>query len=687
MGKDKRDLFALDIGTRNVVGIVYEAIKEGIKIRSFTKRDHQVRSMFDGQIHDINEVSEVVKDIKEDLEKRMNINLEQVAVAAAGRSLRTKKVHVEKERDGNKRISFDEVSTLELDGVQKAWRSLENDTIEDEDSEYHCVGHSVVKYFLDGHPILNLQNQRGSKVGAEIIATFLPQVVIDGLEGVMEEVGLKISSLTLEPIAAINLAIPREIRMLNLALIDIGAGTSDIAITSGGTIIAYKMVPLAGDEITEKICQELLVDFNTAEKIKLSSNKTKAEVSYKDVLGNNRKIKKSELMELITPPIEKITTSLAKAIKEINGTSPSAVFCIGGGSQLPTLDSKLASALDLSEERVTIKGEENWDKIKNLRKGLKGPQGVTPLGIALSSCAENDFGFFYVTVNGKLIRLFGRENLKVSDALMAAGYKMDSLLVRSGKGLKIKLNGEERYFPGNPGSPPVIKVNGEDGGLETFIKNNDEINIEEGKIGAPRRLKAKDLFLEVESKYFYLNGRKVSYPFEVFVNGEKVLPEKQIFDGNYVEIKLVNDVEGICRYLEVDLNDFDLWLNDKKLSKEDIVPEKAEIMTQGKNVKESVKDIENNLEKLTTNDIDSKNFSNNTLKVEVNGDMLEITKNKDPKFLDIFNYVDFDTSRKKGDLIIKVNGEAAEFTSPIQDGDSLELYWSEEGKKKLERRV
>ena len=249
-------------------------------------------------------------------------------------------------------------------------------------------------------------------------------------------------------------------------------------------------------------------------------------------------------MELIQAPLNTITDAIAENIKEINEGPPSAVFCIGGGSQLPTIEDKLAEKLQLDKERVTIKGDENWEKVKNLRKGLKGPQGVTPLGIALSSCEQKDFGFFYVTINDRLVRLFGKDQVKVADALIAAGYGTKKLIASTGKGLKITLNGKEKYFPGDIGFPATILVNGENAGLETTVKNNDDIYVEEAKQGTQRRLKAKELFYEIPKwDYFYLKDDKVNFPYEIKVNGKKVLPEKQIFDGSEVEIKPVKKVK------------------------------------------------------------------------------------------------------------------------------------------------
>ena len=56
--------------------------------------------------------------------------------------------------------------------------------------------------------------------------------------------------------------------MLNIALVDVGAGTTDISITKEGSIIAYGMIPMAGDCLTEAIARQCLIDFGTAEKVK-----------------------------------------------------------------------------------------------------------------------------------------------------------------------------------------------------------------------------------------------------------------------------------------------------------------------------------------------------------------------------------------------------------------------------------
>ena len=116
------------------------------------------------------------------------------------------------------------------------------------------MGYSTVKFFLNDEVFISLEGHKANKIGEDIIVTFLPEDVVDGLYAAVGQAGLSVANMTLEPIAAINVAIPENYRMLNIALVDVGAGTSDISITRDGSIIAYGMIPHAGDELTEVMC-------------------------------------------------------------------------------------------------------------------------------------------------------------------------------------------------------------------------------------------------------------------------------------------------------------------------------------------------------------------------------------------------------------------------------------------------
>ena len=260
-------VFGLDIGTRSVVGTVgYKSGNQFVVIAHRVK-EHDTRSMLDGQIHDIHRVGETIADVKAQLEEVVGRPLSEVCIAAAGRVLRTVTTHVEYPFTGDQEVRQEDIYGLISAGIEKAYQEF-IERNEEDDFKFYCVGYSVVRYYLNGYLMGNLEGHKARTIGLDLIATFLPDDVVDGLYKAVEIAGLSVSSLTLEPIAAIQLAIPERFRMLNIALLDVGAGTSDISITNDGCILAYGMIPIAGDVLTEVIARHCLVDFATAEQIK-----------------------------------------------------------------------------------------------------------------------------------------------------------------------------------------------------------------------------------------------------------------------------------------------------------------------------------------------------------------------------------------------------------------------------------
>ena len=84
--EENQDLiFALDIGTRTVVGVIFRQQEDKLVVEESEIIEHEQRSMLDGQIHNVSEVTAQVKEIKTRLEERMSIELNKVAIAAAGR--------------------------------------------------------------------------------------------------------------------------------------------------------------------------------------------------------------------------------------------------------------------------------------------------------------------------------------------------------------------------------------------------------------------------------------------------------------------------------------------------------------------------------------------------------------------------------------------------------------------------
>ena len=247
-------------------------------------------------------------------------------------------------------------------------------------------------------------------------------------------------NLTLEPIAAIQVAIPEMYRMLNIALVDVGAGTSDISVTRDGSIIAYGMIPIAGDSLTEVVAKHYLVDFTTAEQIKRDMG-VKDVIEYKDIMGLKQTITKEEVERVVSDVIENMTSQVAAKIKELNGDkSVSAVFVVGGGGRLPGYTQALAAKLELQNERVAVRGEEVMMGIEFLEEeARKDSLMVTPIGICLSFYEQSN-NFIFVYFNEQRVKIYDNSKAAVVDAAMQAEFASDGLFPKRGRELNFTVN-------------------------------------------------------------------------------------------------------------------------------------------------------------------------------------------------------------------------------------------------------
>lgn len=478
--QDNDLIFALDIGTRSIVGVVGRLTDGRFKVLAIETAEHSRRVMLDGQIDNIDEVAALARSVTERLERRLETRLERVCVAAAGRSLRTHKGTFAMELAGDGPITEAVIGQLEAGAVSAVEEALQED--DEERRQYFLVGYTVSQYRLDRYPMVNLLHHSGRQVEADVVATFLPGEVVESLYAAMRTAGLQVASMTLEPIAAMNAAIPADIRLLNLALVDIGAGTSDIALCRDGSVVGYTMVTLAGDEITEAIMQACLVDFQTAEQIKRALP-DQSELRYVNVLGLEETVTADAVYEIIRQPLERLAEAIAQQIVSLNGGAPSALFLAGGGSRLQGLRSKMAEQLGMEERRVAIAGSNYVKSAFSDELDLNNPEYATPLGIALSAAMGLLNDSYVVLLNGQPAKLFRSGVMTLQDILMMNGYVYSDMIGRSGKSLTVTLDGRHVTLRGEPATPAVLRLNGEDASIGTLVHAGDRIDFVPARSG------------------------------------------------------------------------------------------------------------------------------------------------------------------------------------------------------------
>ena len=477
-------VFALDIGTRSIIGMVGVVEEDRVKIIAIEQEEHPERAMINGQIENIEKVAALADKLKKRLEHKIHVKLKRVCVAAAGRALRTQRADFELELPGPQLIDDEIISRLEAGAISRAEEAFEAGNNADSSRRFYLVGYTVCQYYLDQYMISSLKDHRGQQVKVDLIATFLPSEVVESLYTTMNKIDLEVASITLEPIAAINATIPSNLRLLNLVMVDIGAGTSDIAACTGGSVTGYTMATVAGDEITETIMKEYLVDFKTAETIKMNLE-TEEELSFKDILGFEQTVKKEDLLLCIQETAGNLCKEISSKIIEVNGGPPSALFLAGGGSKLTGLKDEITKALQMESKRVAIAGNNFQTNAFSVDYDLNNPEYATPLGIVISSGLNLINDSFRVILNGRPAKLFRSGSFTALNLLMMNGYNFQDIMGRSGQNLIVSVNGRRKVFYGTASQPASLYINKKEGKLSGIIHAGDSIDFIPAVHGVP----------------------------------------------------------------------------------------------------------------------------------------------------------------------------------------------------------
>ena len=518
-----------------------------------------------------------------------------------------------------------------------------------------------------------------------------------------------------------NIAIPEQYRLLNICLVDVGAGTSDICITKDGSIVAYGMIPLAGDEITEKIAKNYLVDFNTAETIKIAaSNPENDMVTFNDIMGLEQKVSSSEIQAIADESIANMAKATADRIIELNGgKSVNAVFVVGGGGKMPSYVGHLAKDLSIAPERVAIRGKEVLTTVDfNIEGFEKDSLYVTPIGICTNYYTQKN-KFIFVNVNNERIKLYDNNKLTVFDAIMQIGYPNEKLFPRRGKEIEYMLNGKTRLVRGLPGEGAVITLNKEQASLNTPIEQNDVIYVEESTIGEAASMTLGQIEEFGSDITFDVNGKNIVCPRFAYVNGELKSEFYDIRNGDAVRIENFYTVGQLFTFLDLDCSKYDIMVNNMPADKMTKVYENFTVDFNEKSEQKDYNDAQ--YEDIDNEDVNSEDVKNNIKHSEertsgsdsdtdgnINADNNEsnnqrnnesdkesdnessiirditIIVNNAPVTLsgkshyilvDLFQFYDFDLSKPKGNIVILLNGETCEYTASINDGDVVKIYW------------
>lgn len=284
-------ILALDIGTEYVKAVIARP-GEGheLEIIGIGKAHQDPSNMYAGAIADIPGVVSVCERALNQAEKVAGTTSKLTVVGIAGELIKGNTSTVRyRRKSGNKPLSEQEMALI-IQRVQARAGERARKEIADEtnnpDVEVRLINSAIVSISIDGYKISNPIGFKGTDVVIQFYTAFAPLIHISAIEKVCAELSLDLLAVAVEPFAACRACLGDDLDSnFSGIVMDIGGGTTDIAVVDDGGVEGTKMFGIGGRSFTHQIAEALNVDFDTAEKYKLSlNNPTKIPADLRDTI-------------------------------------------------------------------------------------------------------------------------------------------------------------------------------------------------------------------------------------------------------------------------------------------------------------------------------------------------------------------------------------------------------------------
>ncbi|MBQ8992327.1 rod shape-determining protein [Candidatus Saccharibacteria bacterium] len=338
--KEDDVLLGLDIGTEYVKAVIARQSKTGLEIIGVGRARQAPNNMYSGAIADIPAVTRVCEKALAEAEEMAGVTCKRVTVGIAGELVKgnTSNVHYRR-KSGSKPLSEQEMDLI-IQRVQEQFGEQARKEVALEtnnpDVEVRLINSAIVSLSIDGYKISNPIGFKGSDIAIQFYTAFAPLVHISAIEKVCAELNLELLAVAVEPFAVCRACLGDDLDSnLSSVVMDIGGGTTDIAIVDDGGVEGTKMFGIGGRSFTHQIAEALGVDFNTAEEVKI--NPEAAELNEKA---------REKVDGAILNNLEVWISGVQLALEEFDLLEmlPNKILLCGGGAGLAPLQEMLATA-------------------------------------------------------------------------------------------------------------------------------------------------------------------------------------------------------------------------------------------------------------------------------------------------------------------------------------------------------
>lgn len=376
-------LVALDIGTEFVKALIGRVAGDQVEIIGVGRQRQRLTDMQSGAVTDIAGVVENCDSALKVAEKMSGVVAKDVVIGIAGELVKGASTTIKYKRtQPSVPIDMPELKKI-LDRVQ--WRAFERAREQlswetgYKEIDVKLVNTAIVDVSIDGYRVTNPIGFQGRDISIQLFNAFAPMVHLGALQMVARNLDLNVINIAAEPFAVAKSVGQQDSSEFSALFIDIGGGTTDIALVNNGGVEGTKMFAIGGRSFTKRIAQVTGSSFEAAERMKL------------DYAAGKLAAKNATLVEeAVTSDINVWLGGVELSLAEFNRVDhlPAKILLCGGGTGLPEITaalkgSKWYKSLPFARKPMVshiAPGEVN--RVKDLTGQLTSYADITPMGLA-----------------------------------------------------------------------------------------------------------------------------------------------------------------------------------------------------------------------------------------------------------------------------------------------------------------
>jgi len=376
------NFIALDVGTDEVKALLVESDGKKGHIKGFGRKKQKLGDMQSGAVTDISSVIANCHSAIRDAERMAGMKAPQVIMGIGGELVKGATTTVSYvRRDPTLKIDLSELKNIVHKIQWKAFDQVRSQLSYEtgyNEIDVKLINAAIVDVRIDGYKVTNPIGFQGKEIGLSIFNAFAPLVHYGALQTIAAEIDKELLAITAEPYAMAR-ALDNDDGKFGAIFIDIGGGTTDIAVVRDGMLEGTKMFTLGGRTFTKRLAQSLNISFTEAEEIKVAYSTDKLEKQSHRIV---RDAMKSDCDVWLS--------GVALTLSEFENIDifPSKILLCGGGSNLPEIREALESrewvqSLPFAKKpQIALINTKYISSLIDETKLLNRAEDVTPLALA-----------------------------------------------------------------------------------------------------------------------------------------------------------------------------------------------------------------------------------------------------------------------------------------------------------------